>query len=134
MCSNTRPIRGLHFGSLTKYVKPGGLLVVDVYRRDLAALLQWKYLLRPITRRMPKETLYRLIATITPPLVPVAKRLRRIAGRMGARLVPIVEYSHLGLPPSAECAVGRPRHIRHVFAGPRSPSVPGHRKSLVPGC
>jgi 2-polyprenyl-3-methyl-5-hydroxy-6-metoxy-1,4-benzoquinol methylase/uncharacterized protein YbaR (Trm112 family) len=88
------------FRSLTKFVKTGGLLVVDVYRRDLAALLQWKYLLRPITRRMPKETLYRLIATITPPLVPLAKRLRRIAGRTGARLVPIVEYSHLGLPPA----------------------------------
>lgn len=86
------------FRSLAKYVRPGGLLAVDVYRRDLAALLQWKYLLRPLTRRMPKEVLYRLVATITPPLVPVAKQLRRLAGRVGARLVPIVEYSHLGLP------------------------------------
>jgi SAM-dependent methyltransferase len=88
------------FRSLTKYVKPGGVLAVDVYRRDLAALLQWKYLLRPITKRVPKERLYRLISTFTPPLVPIAKQLRRIAGRMGARLVPIVEYSHLGLPPT----------------------------------
>jgi SAM-dependent methyltransferase len=88
------------FRSLAKYVRPGGLLAVDVYRRNLWALLQWKYLLRPITRRLAKETLYGLVATITPSLVPVAKQLRRFAGRMGARLVPIVEYSHLGLPPA----------------------------------
>jgi SAM-dependent methyltransferase len=86
------------FQSLARYVRPGGQLVIDAYTRDFAALLQWKYLLRPITRRMRKETLYRIVETVTPPLVPVAKLLRRIAGRLGARLVPIVEYSHLGLP------------------------------------
>ena len=36
---------------------------------------------------------------LTPPLVPVARLLRRIAGLFGARFVPIVEYSHLGLAP-----------------------------------
>lgn len=86
------------FASLTKYVRPGGQLVVDAYTRNALAWLQWKYLLRPITRRMHKEALYRLIEIVTPPLVPVAKLLRRIAGRAGARLVPIVQYAHLGLP------------------------------------
>ena len=86
------------FRSLANYVRPGGQLVVDAYTRNVAALLQWKYLLRPITRRMRKETLYRVIEAVTPPLVPVARLLRRLAGRLGARLVPIVEYSHLGLP------------------------------------
>jgi hypothetical protein len=61
--------------------------------------VHWKYLLRPIARRVKKETLYRWIARITPPLVPVARWLRRIGGRAGARLVPVVEFSHLGLPP-----------------------------------
>jgi len=86
------------FHSLARYVKPGGQLVIDSYTRNVAALLQWKYVLRPITRRMRKETLYQIIQTITPPLVPLARLLRRMAGRLGARLVPIVEYSHLGLP------------------------------------
>ena len=85
------------FRSLAKYVRPGGQLVIDAYTRNFAALLQWKYLLRPITRRMRKESLYRLIEVVTPPLVPLARLLRRVAGRLGARLVPIVEYSHLGL-------------------------------------
>lgn len=87
------------FASLTRYVRPGGVLAVDVYTRNFAAWMQWKYFLRPITKRMKKQTLYRLIESLTPALIPVARVLRRIAGRAGARLVPIVEYGHLGLPP-----------------------------------
>ena len=86
------------FASLAAQVRPGGELVIDVYTKSLAALLQWKYLLRPLTTRMRKETLYRLVSRLVPILLPAAAFLRRIAGRVGARLVPIVEYSHLGLP------------------------------------
>jgi hypothetical protein len=46
---------------------------------------------------MNKKRLYRLIERVTPPLIPAARLLRRLAGRAGARLVPIVEYTHLGL-------------------------------------
>lgn len=87
------------FRSLARHVRPSGQLVVDVYRRSLPALLQWKYILRPITRRMRKEALYDLISSLAPPLIPLAKWLRSFGGRFGARLVPIVEYSHLGLTP-----------------------------------
>ncbi|MEW6292612.1 MAG: methyltransferase domain-containing protein [Pseudomonadota bacterium] len=87
------------FASLARYVRPGGVLAVDAYTRNVAAWLQWKYLLRPITKHMKKQKLYRLIEYLTPMLIPVAKVLRRIAGRAGARLVPIVEYNHLGLSP-----------------------------------
>jgi SAM-dependent methyltransferase len=87
------------FKSLVRQVKPGGELGIDVYTRRLVSLLQWKYRLRPLTRRMDPATLYRCIARTTPALVPVARLLRRLLGRAGARLVPIVEYSHLGLPP-----------------------------------
>jgi len=87
------------FRSLAQQVRPGGQLVIDIYRRSLPALLQWKYLLRPITRRIAPESLYRWVRRAVPPLVPIAAGLRRLAGRAGARLVPIVEYSHLGLRP-----------------------------------
>ncbi len=85
------------FISLTRYVRPGGELAVDAYVRNFATLLQWKYLLRPITTRIKKQTLYSLIEKLTPTFIPVARVLRRVAGRAGARLVPIVEYSNLGL-------------------------------------
>lgn len=85
------------FRSLAAQVRPGGALVIDVYRRDLAALLQWKYLLRPITKRMDPRWLYRWVQWGVPKLVPAARFARRVAGRWGARLLPIAEYSHLGL-------------------------------------
>lgn len=86
------------FASLAKQVRPGGELVIDVYRDDILARMQWKYLLRPFTKRVNQQKLYRIISRLAPVLVPAARILRKIAGRAGARLVPIVEYSHLGLP------------------------------------
>ena len=87
------------FESLTGHVRPGGVLVVDVYAKKFLSLLGWKYLLRPVTKRMEKELLYRIVSRGVPPLIPLAKFLWRVAGRAGARLLPIVEYSHLRLPP-----------------------------------
>jgi SAM-dependent methyltransferase len=86
------------FMSLSKFVRRGGDLVIDVYRADFFAYLQWKYILRPFTKRMDKERLYNIVSAITPLLIPLAASLRRIARRAGARLIPIVEYSHLKLP------------------------------------
>lgn len=83
------------FKSLVQYVRPGGELVIDVYGKSLTALLQWKYLLRFITRRMDKRFLYKIIEWSVPKLLPAAEFFRRIAGKAGARLLPIVEYSHL---------------------------------------
>ncbi len=86
------------FRSLVRMVRPGGEIVIDVYAKTLAASLQWKYVLRPLTRRMNKERLYRLVNRWTPPLITFARLFRAIGGRVGARIIPILEYSHLGLP------------------------------------
>lgn len=85
------------FRSLAVQVRPGGYLAIDVYRKDLVALLQWKYLLRLITKRLPPERLYRIIGAVAPVLLPATRLARRVAGRAGARLSPIAEYGHLGL-------------------------------------
>jgi len=87
------------FMNLARYVKPGGDLVIDVYQATMLSIPQWKYLLRPFTKRMSHQSLYRIISTITPPLMPLAAALRRAAGKVGARLLPIVEYACLGLSP-----------------------------------
>jgi 2-polyprenyl-3-methyl-5-hydroxy-6-metoxy-1,4-benzoquinol methylase len=92
------PDPGASFRSLSQMVRPGGELVVDTYRKDVRSLLQWKYALRPITRRMNQRTLYMIVSQAVRLLLPAAKNMRRFAGRAGARLMPIVEYSHLGLP------------------------------------
>jgi 2-polyprenyl-3-methyl-5-hydroxy-6-metoxy-1,4-benzoquinol methylase/uncharacterized protein YbaR (Trm112 family) len=86
------------FLSLTRYVRPGGYLAIDVYARRLTALLHWKYLLRPLTKRLRRETLHKLVTTAVDVLFPAALWLRKRFGRLGPRLLPIVEYSELNLP------------------------------------
>lgn len=86
------------FKSLVLHVRPGGELVIDVYAKKLIAFLQWKYILRPFAKFIGKELLYKLVAIVVRILLPLAILLRRITGRAGVRLLPIVEYSHLGLP------------------------------------
>jgi SAM-dependent methyltransferase len=83
------------FKTLAMFVKPGGELVVDIYAKRLTALISWKYLLRPITTRLDRERLHRLVERSVDTLLPLAVRLRRFGGRVGARLLPITEYSHL---------------------------------------
>jgi SAM-dependent methyltransferase len=87
------------FRSLARYVRPGGQIVIDSYASRLRSMLSWKYLLRPITKRMDKERLYRVIAKLAPPMVPLSIFLRRIFGKAGPRLLPIQQYDDLGLPP-----------------------------------
>jgi SAM-dependent methyltransferase len=90
------------FSCLAACVRPGGEIVIDVYAARLRSLLSWKYLLRPITKRMDNATLYRLIERAVPALLPVSQLLERAFGRFGARLVPIVHYPSLGLTPELE--------------------------------
>lgn len=85
------------FRCLTEFVCPGGELVMDVYAKGLINVLCWKYILRPITKRMNKMFLYNIVSRTVPVLLPLAIFLRRFFGRFGARLLPIVEYSNLGL-------------------------------------
>lgn len=87
------------FSCLANCVRPGGEIVIDVYAARLRSLLSWKYLLRPITRRMDSKKLYRLIERATLVLLPVSEFLSRVLGRFGPRLLPIVHYPSLGLSP-----------------------------------
>jgi glycosyltransferase involved in cell wall biosynthesis/SAM-dependent methyltransferase len=86
------------FMSLAEYVKPNGELVIDIYSNRLTALLSWKYLLRPITKRLDKELLYNFIIRIVPALLPFSTLLQKIFGNLGWRLLPIANYSHLEMP------------------------------------
>ena len=88
------------FQSLALQVRPGGQLVVDLYAKRLTALLSWKYLLRPMTKRMDRDRLYRIVERSVDSLLPISTALRRVAGRAGVRLLPITEYSYLGLSPA----------------------------------
>jgi SAM-dependent methyltransferase len=86
------------FHSLVRFLRPGGEIAVDIYARNLRSLLSWKYLLRPITIRMRKDRLFRLVQSAVKVFLPMAIFLRTVSGRWGPRLIPILQYSHWGLP------------------------------------
>jgi len=73
------------FLKLIEMVRSGGCIAIDIYKKNYLSYLQWKYFLRPITKNMNKE------------LLPIAKAFRKIGGSPLARLIPVVDYSHLGL-------------------------------------
>ena len=85
------------FCSLAKKIKPGGRLYIDVYSKRWHTYLWSKYILRPLTTRLSKELLFKLIIKLTPKLIPITKFLKLIIGKPGMRISPIVEYSDLGL-------------------------------------
>jgi SAM-dependent methyltransferase len=87
------------FSCLANCVRPGGELVIDVYAARLRSLLSWKYLLRPVTKRIDNIKLYRFIELVMPTLLPLSEFLFRTLGRFGSRLSPIVHYPSLGLSP-----------------------------------
>jgi SAM-dependent methyltransferase len=92
------PDPALAFSRLAAAVRPGGELVVDLYRKSLPAMLNWKYLLRGITKRVDSQVLYRFLERVVPPLVPVSAFLRTHFGAAGMRLIPILQYHHWGIP------------------------------------
>src|SRR5258706_4912356 len=68
------------FACLAECVRPGGELAIDVYAARLRSLLSWKYLLRPVTKRMNGERLYGLIERVTPVLFSLSNALYRLFG------------------------------------------------------
>lgn len=84
------------FASIAKFPRPGGELVVDVYNKDY-----WRnyhtpeYLMRPFTKRIPHDRLYRWVAWGVPRLIPISTWLRNhipVIGRRLSALIPISNY------------------------------------------
>ena len=53
---------------ILRFVKPDGAAFVHSYSHGFVQMVRWKYLLRPITRRMEPERLFRLIERMAPRL------------------------------------------------------------------
>ena len=91
------PDVALAFKKIAQFVRPGGELVVDVYNKNY-----WRnfhtpmYLIRPITKRIPHETLHRWLSQSVPRLLPISTWLRNhipFTGRQVAALVPVANYN-----------------------------------------
>src|SRR4030095_11940889 len=68
------------FQELPKYLKPRGRLAVDVYRR-FPWWKQWtitKYWVRPLTRRLKPQTLYRCVNAYVGFMWPISRIINRL--------------------------------------------------------
>jgi len=87
------------FMSLPPYLRCGGELVIDIYKRTITATwLSTKYYVRPFTRRMQPQRLYRMIEKYINLMWPLALLLARIpyvGHAVNSRLL-IAEYSGYG--------------------------------------
>ena len=68
------------FLTLPRYLRPGGHLAVDVYRRPrgVRRLFNTRYWVRPLTRRVPPARLYRLTSGYVRAMWPLARQIGRV--------------------------------------------------------
>jgi 2-polyprenyl-3-methyl-5-hydroxy-6-metoxy-1,4-benzoquinol methylase len=83
------------FVSLAPMLKPGGKLCVDYYWKRIRTMLNPKYALRPITKRMSQQNLFELLEKHVPALLKASQALGRVPliGRGLQRFVPVVDYT-----------------------------------------
>lgn len=65
------------FKEIVRYLKPGGTLFLHSYPKSFRHVLQWKYWMRPLTKRMKPETLHKFISWYAPFLHPIVGVLDR---------------------------------------------------------
>lgn len=87
------------FMSLLPYVKHGGNIAVDVYKKTMDAYISLKYYVRPFTRNMAPERLYRLTRRYVDFMWPFCNLIRRIPkiGRMINWALLVADHSNRGL-------------------------------------
>ena len=79
---------------LPQLARQGGEVAVTVYERRPWTMLNAKYLVRPLTRRMPNERLLKKIRDVMPMMFPLTDVLFRIPllGRLFEFTIPIANY------------------------------------------
>ncbi len=82
--------------SIAEKVKRGGSLAVTIYPRKFYTKLFSKYWLRPITKRISKERLLKVIEGVMPVAFPATNLLFRLPGlgKLFMFMIPVANYVH----------------------------------------
>jgi ubiquinone/menaquinone biosynthesis C-methylase UbiE len=92
------------FMSLVRFLRPGGKLAVDLYRKA-AWITRWtsKYWYRPLTRRLPRDLLRKTIEWYVPRWIPIDNALQhtRVLRYVVPAIVPCWNYTGI-LPLTSE--------------------------------
>ena len=86
------------FLTIVRYARPGGWIAADVYRRaEYVDRWSSKYLWRPLTTRLPRAWLRRIVEWYVPRWLPIDTRLARVprVGRFLTAVVPCWNYTGL---------------------------------------
>lgn len=86
---------------LLEYVKPGGIIVFDIYAQVWFTKFRTYYYLRPITKRLPKEGFAKFLEKVIPPLLffkvhfvnPLFPERYRYIREIPNILIPICDYT-----------------------------------------
>ena len=85
------------FHALIPYLREGGKISIDCYRRESLLGSRWasKFLWRPLTTRIPRSKLVKIVEWYIPKWLPVDSLLARIpiAGKYLVRIVPCWNYN-----------------------------------------
>lgn len=74
------------FNTLLRFLKPGGEIVIDIYRLGWTSLLYGKYYLRPITRQLPAPLLHKFVRFHVGWVFPFTGAIRKMIGPKARRL------------------------------------------------
>ena len=85
------------FQSLVRKLKPGGVIFIDVYSKKWHTFFWLKYILRPITKKISNDVLFKIVKILTPIFIPYTKFLKFFLGNISHRFSPIIEYSQYGI-------------------------------------
>jgi SAM-dependent methyltransferase len=82
------------FVSLVDQLKPGGHITVDLYLKQWINVLLPKYWLRPLTKHISNELLFRLVELMVPFFLPISICLGRVPflGRKLRHIIPVANY------------------------------------------
>jgi 2-polyprenyl-3-methyl-5-hydroxy-6-metoxy-1,4-benzoquinol methylase/uncharacterized protein YbaR (Trm112 family) len=82
--------------TLPRLLRPGGRLALTIYERKPWTKLNVKYLIRPLTKRLEKQTLLSAIRGVMPVVFPLTDLMFRVplAGRLFMFAVPVANYVH----------------------------------------
>ena len=92
---------------ILQFVKPGGVAFVHSYARTVHQMVSWKYVLRPLTKRMKPENLYHIINAYAPSLFKLTNWMYKMKGgrRLADRFIPLRNYTGIpkfsAMPPEA---------------------------------
>ena len=81
--------------NLKKFLKPGGEMVFDVYKKNWHTYFQWKYLLRPLLKKVKKEILLKVINYLSNFFYYPSLLIFKIFGKIYKRIFPVIYYHEI---------------------------------------